>query len=304
MQYQRLGRTELLLSRLMLGGAAFGQQYGPVDKPSARQTLALAAEAGINFIDTSAYYGEGRSEELLGELLREFPREVFHIGTKAGRLGRDRFDFSATGMRRCLEWSLKRLRRDSVDLLLAHDIEYATDPEQIFTETAEALHQFKKEGLCRNVGMSCYPLGLLSEAIRRCQLDVVITYCHYTLQNDRAISELLPMAAAHGVGILNASPLAMGLLTSGGPPSWHPADAAIKAACFEAAEECSARNISISRLAMSFCTTAPALPFTITGTARVDELQQNLEWYDAPETDPALYAPTQAILAPVHNRIW
>ena len=90
------------------------------------------------------------------------------------------FDFTPEGMRKCFEGSLKRLRTDRVEILLAHDIEFADDYEYVFTETAGVLHELKKEGKARFIGMSCYPLGLLKQAIERCELDVVISYCHFT----------------------------------------------------------------------------------------------------------------------------
>src|SRR5205085_5973326 len=107
-----------------------------------------------------------------------------------------------------------------VDILLAHDIEFAADYESVFTETASVLHQLKKEGKARFVGMSCYPLGLLRRAIERCELDVVISYAHCNLYNTRLLTELLPAAEARGVGVINASPLALGLLTNHGPQPW------------------------------------------------------------------------------------
>src|SRR5438034_1321689 len=83
-------------------------------------------------------------------------------------------------------------------------------------ETVGTLQRLKKEGKARFIGVSCYPLGLLRRAIERCELDVVISYCHYTLQNTRLVTELLPVAEVRGVGVLNASPLSMGLLTNQG----------------------------------------------------------------------------------------
>ncbi len=242
MNYQELGRTGLRVSRLSLGGAQFGQQYGPLSVPQAADVVGAAIDAGVSLIDTSAFYGIGTSEAILGEVLAGGLRERVSICTKAGRLDRDKFDFSAKGMRDCFERSLRRLRTDRVEILLAHDIEYADDFERVFDETAEILHKLKAEGKCRFIGMSCLPLGLLAQAIERCNLDVVISYCHFNMQDATLLTELIPIANRHGVGVLNASPLSMGLLTNQGPQPWHPAADAIKTACRSAAEFCRSKG--------------------------------------------------------------
>jgi len=303
MKHQELGRTGLRVSQLSLGGAQFGQQYGPLSVPQAADVVGAAVDAGVNLIDTSAFYGSGTSETILGEVLAGGFREKVAICTKAGRLDRAEFDFSAKGMRDCFEGSLRRLRTDRVEILLAHDIEYADDFERVFDETAEVLHRLKAEGKCRFVGMSCLPLGLLAQAIGRCNLDVVISYCHFNLQDTTLLTELMPVAEKHGVGVLNASPLSMGLLTNGGPQPWHPAGEEIKAACRRAAEFCRSRGADISFLGMQFCSAEGAIPSTISGAATRAELETNLRAL-ASVPDPELLAGVRAILDPVRNRTW
>jgi L-galactose dehydrogenase len=303
MQYRDLGRTGLKVSVISQGGAAIGQQYGPVTAAEVGDCVHAAIDAGVNLIDTSAYYGQGRSEELLGEVLQDGWREKVHICTKAGRLDSDVFDFTPAGMRACLEGSLKRLRTDHVEILLAHDIEFADEAERVFDETARVLHDLKREGKCRFVGVSCYPLGLLRQAIERCQLDVVISYCHFSLQNTRLLTELLPVAVRYGVGLLNASPLSMGLLTNQGPPPWHPAPEPIRAACRRAADLCRERGADVSFLGMQFCLAEGRIPSTITGTAKRSELEVNLRALREP-IDRGLLADVQAVLAPVKDQTW
>jgi L-galactose dehydrogenase len=303
MQYRPLGRTGLEVSVLSQGGAAIGQQYGPVAVSEVADCVHAAIDAGVNLIDTSAYYGKGRSEEILGEILEDGWRKKVYLCTKAGRLDRAAFDFTPAGMRACFEGSLRRLRADSVDILLAHDIEFADDYDRVFTETADVLYQLKKEGKARFVGMSCYPLGLLKQAIERCDLDVVISYAHYTLQNTRLVTELLPVAEARGVGVLNASPLSLGLLTNQGPPPWHPAPPEVKDACRRAAELCRERGADVALLGMQFCLNHPRIPSTITGTAKRAELEVNLRALREPP-DPDLLADVMKVLDPVRDRVW
>jgi len=301
--FRKLGRTGLDVSAMSLGGAAIGQQYGPVSIAEAGACVHRAIDAGVNLIDTSAFYGLGKSEEILGEVLQGGWRERVHICTKAGRLDRDKFDFSPQGMRDCLEGSLKRLRTDRVEILLAHDIEFAEDCERLFDETARVLHDLKREGKCRFIGMSCLPLGLLRRAIEKCELDVVISYCHFTLQDSTLLTEFLPVAKKHGVGVLNASPLSMGLLTDQGPPPWHPAPEAIRAACNLAAEHCRSRGADIAKLGMQFCFGEGRIPSTITGTAKAAEFDANFKAMQEP-IDEVLLAEVLAILAPVANQTW
>lgn len=303
MQTRPLGRTGLNVSALSFGGAAVGQQYGPVSHAEVSETINLAADAGINLIDTSAFYGMGKSEEILGEVLTPALREKFMICTKAGRLERAKFDFTAAGMRACFEGSLKRLKTDHVDILLAHDIEFADNYEQVMTETADVLHQLKREGKCRFIGMSGYPLGLLRQVIERCHLDVIISYCHFHLQDQSLVTDLLPICDKFGVGVLNASPLAMGLHTLQGPPPWHPAGEEIKDACRKAAQLCQSRGRNISELGMQFCLSESRIPSTITGTAKRDELAINLRTLNT-SPDPDLLRDVLAILEPVRNRTW
>ncbi len=302
MKYQELGRTGLRVSQLSLGGAQFGQQYGPLSVPQAAEVVHAAIDAGVNLIDTSAFYGLGASETILGEVLAGGWREKVSICTKAGRLDRDRFDFTAAGMRECFEDSLRRLRTDRVEILLAHDIEFADDFERVFDETAGVLNDLKREGKCRFIGMSCLPLGLLAKAIERCDLDVVVSYCHFHLQDQTLHSELMPVAAARGVGVLNASPLSMGLLTNQGPQPWHPAGEEIQAACREAAEYCRSHGADISFLGMQFCLNSN-VPSTVSGAATRAELETNLRAL-ATRPDPELLSGVLAILEPVLDRTW
>jgi L-galactose dehydrogenase len=303
MQYRELGRTGLSVSVLSLGGAALGQMYGQLGPGEAAACVRRAHDAGINCIDTSPYYGLTRSESVLGEILQSSLRHKIYLCTKAGRNGFADFDFSPAAIERSLDASLQRLRTDYVDLLIAHDIEFATDFEQVFTETAATLQKLKQVGKCRFIGMSGYPLGVLRRAIERCPLDVVISYAHFTLQNQRLLAELMPAAERLGVGVLNASPLCLGLLTEGGPPDWHPAPPTLRIAAREAARLCQQRGVDIAFLGMQFCCSESRIASTITGTAKAAELEMNLKALETP-IDPALVLDVQAVLAPVRNLSW
>jgi L-galactose dehydrogenase len=303
MEQRALGTTGLSVSVLGQGGAAFGQQFGPVSAREAADTVRAAIDAGVNLIDTAAYYGKGTSEEFLGRALEGGWRDRVHICTKACRLDTAVFDFTPEGTRKCFEASLKRLRTDRVEILLAHDIEFADDYEYVFNETYHTLRQLKKEGKARFIGMSCYPLGLLRRAIERCDLDVVISYAHCNLFNTRLLSELMPVAEARGVGVMNASPLAMGLLTNQGPQPWFSGRTEIVEACRRAADLCRSRGADISFLGMQFAYAQKRIPCTLTGAARTSELETNLRAMTAP-LDEALLADVMAVLDPIRDQTW
>jgi L-galactose dehydrogenase len=303
MEHRPLGKTGLSVSILGQGGAAFGQQFGPVSAQEAADTVHAAIDAGVNLIDTSAYYGKGTSEEFLGRALEGGWRERVNVCTKACRLDTAAFDFTPAGTRACVEASLRRLRTDRVEILLAHDIEFADDYEYVFNETYHTLRQLKAEGKTRFIGMSCYPLGLLKRAVERCDLDVVISYAHYNLFNTLLLTEFLPAAEARGVGVMNASPLAMGLLTNQGPQPWFSGREEIVTACRTAAELCRSRGADISFLGMQFAYAQKRIPCTLTGAARPSELEVNLRAITAP-IDEALLADVMAVLEPVRDRTW
>ncbi len=306
MQYRELGRTGLKVSALSQGSAAFGEQYGKLSQAEVELCVRAGIDAGVNLFDTSAYYGKGLAETRLGEVLGEIQggwRDKVYICTKAGRHDVIDFDFTPAGMQHCFEGSLRRLKTDAVDILLAHDIEFANDFEAVFTDTADCLHKLKRQGKCRFIGMSCLPLGLLQRAIERCDLDVVVSYGHYTLQNQRLLTELMPVADRHGVGVFNASPLCLGLLTNPGPPPWHPASAELKTAARQAAEVCKQHGKDISFLGMQFCANQDRIPSTITGASTAHELHLNMTAFTTP-IDPQLLQQVQAVFAPVMNETW
>jgi L-galactose dehydrogenase len=303
MELRELGRTGLKVSPLGFGGAPLGGMYGSLDEADAIASLRHAIDAGINLVDTSPYYGPLHSEALLGEALRDGWRQRVLLATKAGRIDRAVFDFSASAIIRSMDDSLRRLQTDYVDIFQAHDIEFADDLDKVFTETAEALHRLKGQGKCRFVGMTGLPLVVLKRAIEACDLDVIISYCHFTLLDTTLLSDLLPVAERRGVGIINASPLSMGLLTAEGPPEWHPADAEIQAAARAAAKLCRERGADLSTLALAWVLREKRLATTLVGMKRSSEVDDNLKAMQA-KVDEGLLAEVEKLLAPVKDRTW
>lgn len=303
MIYRTLGRTGLSVSAVSLGGVAFGDMYGPLGSGTADACVRRAIELGVNLIDTSPYYGATKSEAVLGPILADGLRDRVILCSKAGRNGLADFDFTTHAMRASVEASLQRLHTDHLDILIAHDIEFAEDYEAVFTETANVLHELKRAGKARFIGMSGLPLGILQQAIERCSLDVVISYTHFTLQNNRLLTHLLPTAQAHGVGVLNASPLCMGLLSDHGPQPWHPAPNSLKEAAKQAADLCRKRGASLAFLGMQYCYQETGIASTISGAAQASEIDAAVQALSTP-IDVELLRDVQALFAPVQNISW
>ena len=188
--------------------------FGTADESMAIKSVNDAIAAGINFFDSSPYYGGGLAERRLGEALRG-KRDSVIVGTKAGRYGFDDFDFSPKRIRDGVHASLDLLQTDYVDILQLHDIEFV-ELGGVFADSYAELVRLRDEGKCRFVGMSGYPLHTIRRAINETDLDVVLNYAHFTLLNTELTDGLLPTADANGTAVINAAAVALGLLTPGG----------------------------------------------------------------------------------------
>ncbi|MCM3748714.1 aldo/keto reductase [Paenibacillus pasadenensis] len=301
MKYRKLGRTGLDVSVLSFGASSLGSVFRQTDDKEAIMTVHAAVDSGINLIDVSPYYGLTKAETVLGKALQEIPRDKFLLSTKAGRYGADDFDFSAQKIRSSVEESLARLHTDYLDILFLHDIEFV--PAQIIIEEAvPTLHKLQQEGKIRFTGICGLPLELFEFMLPKVDVDAIISYCHYSL-NDTSLLNLLPLLESKGTGLVNASPLSMGLLGTRGAPDWHPASGRLKAACLEAAKLCEAAGEDIAKLAVQFSTSNERIPTTLVSTANPSNIVKNALWVDEP-MDKRLLAAVQEKLAPVMNETW
>src|SRR5437016_12720382 len=123
MKYRELGRTGLKLSVVSYGAASIGNEYGNLDEAQGIRSLHVALDGGVNFIDTSPYYGRTLSEKVLGKAFKEIPRDRFVLGTKCGRYDVDNCDFSAERVTRSGDDSLKRMGPDYLNTIQCRDSE-------------------------------------------------------------------------------------------------------------------------------------------------------------------------------------
>lgn len=296
-----LGHTGMTVPILGFGAATLGGSYGPIALGEAERAVRTALDAGMNFFDTSPYYGRTESERALGHCLRGVARNRYIMATKVGRYGDQEFDFTAARVIASVDESLTRLGTDHLDLLQCHDIEFWS-LQRIIDETLPALQRLKQSGKVRAIGITGYPLKIFRTVLAQAKVDCILSYCHHTLLDDTLAAEA-PWLQQQGVAILNASPLSMGLLSSKGPPPWHPAPEGMKAACRAAATLCAARGADLGRIALQYSLSMPGLASTFVGVGSVAELQANVAALSAP-VDTALLGEIKALLAPWHNQTW
>jgi L-galactose dehydrogenase len=301
MEYRKLGQTDLNLSVVGFGTATLGNIFGDIDAGEAIRAVHFAIDSGINFFDSSPYYGTTLSETRLGEALAG-RRERVILATKCGRYGFDDFDFSAKRVIASIDESLLRLHTDYIDLFQIHDVEFG-DVQQVIHETLPALRQLQQQGKARYIGVTGYPPRLLRRIAEATPVDSILTYCHYNLLNTDMDGVLTAFARERGIGLINASGLCMGLLTEDGPPAWHPAPKQVRNAAKEAAEFCRLHGANLPEVALRFCLDHPYVSSTLIGMATTSQVETGLKLLQI-STDQALLAQVNAILAPVFNYVW
>lgn len=298
MQTRPLGRTGLNLPILSFGASSLGQEFRSVKLDEALSSVRVALECGLNFIDTSPFYGRGMSEVLLGVALRGIPRERYLLGTKLGRYDAAHFDFSANRVVESVDVSLHRMGVEYLDICLCHDIEFV-EMSQIVEETLPALRKVQQQGKVRFVGVSGYPMKMFRYVLDRTDLDVILSYNHFTLQNTM-LGDLVPYLKSKGVGIMNAAPFSARLLTNDALPKWHKATPFVRETARRAAEHCARRGSDIAKLAVQFSIRPPDISTCVTGSANPGRVREWAKWADEP-LDEQLLTEVLDILRPIHN---
>jgi L-galactose dehydrogenase len=301
MHYRQLGQTGLHVPVLSYGGSGLGDFLGRSDEPEALRSVRVALDLGMNFLDTSPYYGASKAETVLGKALNGIPRDQYILATKVGQYGEGIFDFSAARVTRGFDESCARLGVEYVDLLQCHDIEFA-DLNQIVNETLPALVKLRDAGRIGHIGITGLPLKIFPGVLDRVGpgvVETILSFCRYEL-NDTALDSLIPYLKQKGVGIINASPVGMGLLTEAGVPSWHPAPPAMIAGARRAVEYCKSVGADITKLAVQFCVAHPAIATTFVGSARPEIVRKNLAAIEEP-IDFELMAKVLEVLKPIKN---
>ena len=307
MEYRELGKTGLRLSALGFGASSLGGVFHSLREEDGIRAVFAAIEGGINFIDVSPYYGYYKAEQVLGKALRQIPRDRFILSTKVGRYGQDgvnSWDYSAKRARESVYESMERLGVDRIDLINIHDIEFA-DLRQVCEETLPALVALREEGVVGHVGITDLQLENLQYVVEHVPagtVESVLNFCHYCLCDDKLI-DFLDFFEARGIGVINASPLSMGLLSGRGAPDWHPAPQPLRDACRQAASHCTAAGYPIERLAMEYSVREPRIASTLFSTTRAENVRANLG-YAAGAPDCTLLREVREILGDAFRLSW
>ncbi len=307
MDYRELGRTGLKLSKIGYGASSLGAVFHDFDKARGLESVFTAIDQGINFIDVSPYYGHYKAETVLGEALRQIPRDKFILSTKVGRYGENgvnSWDYSAERVCRSVYESMERLGIDYIDLINVHDIEFA-DLRQIVSETIPALVELRDKGVVGHVGITDLQLENLKWVIENSpegSVESVLNFCHYCLNDDKLV-DFLDFFESRGIGVISASPFSMGLLTERGAPEWHPAPKPLMDACRKAAEHCKAKGYPIEKLAMQYSLSNDRISSTLFSTTRPENLLKNLQYISEP-IDSQLLAEVQEIIGDQKRVSW
>lgn len=299
METRVLGKTGLELPVVSFGASSLGQEFRQVRLEEAMSSVHVALECGMNFMDTSPFYGRGMSEVLLGVALRDVPRDSYNLCTKLGRYDLTHFDFSAKRVRESVDVSLHRLGTDHLDIILCHDVEFVP-MQQIVDETIPELRKIQQQGKVRFIGISGYPQKMFRFICDQIDVDCVLSYNQYTLQNTRFLDESVPYLKEKGVGIMNAGPFSARLLTNAPLPEWLKEPQEVKDAARAAAALCEEHGVDIAKLALQFSIAHTDMTTTVAGSANPDNIRKWAEWAAEP-LDLDLLAKVQKVFEPVMN---
>lgn len=274
------------VSNLSFGASSLGGVFHNIREAEGIEAVFTAIEKGMNFIDVSPYYGHYKAETVLGKALKDIPRDKYILSTKVGRYGKDgvnTWDYSAQRATESVYESMERLHIDYIDLINVHDIEFA-DLNQIVNETLPALVALREKGVVGHVGITDLQLENLQWVIDHSPagtVESVLNFCHHCLNDDKLV-DYLDYFEERGIGVINASPLSMGLLSQRGVPHWHPAPQSLVEACQKAVQHCLAKNYPIEKLAIQYSVSNPRIATTLFSSANPQNVIKNIEYAEEP----------------------
>jgi D-threo-aldose 1-dehydrogenase len=305
-----LGPNGPVVSRLGLGASVIGGLFAPVSDADGQAVVREALELGIRYVDTAPLSGLGDSERRVGEALAGRSRATFTVSTKVGRLLRERpaipealpegmwhvrgalapvLDYSRDGTRRSLLESLERLGLDRVDVAYVHDPDDHLD--QAIAEALPALANLRDEGLVGAIGAGTTDPAVLARIVREVRPDCVLLAGRYTLLDQSALDDLLPLCEREGVAVVAGGVLNSGVLADPAPGArfdYVEAPAPVLERARRAADICAAFGMPLAAAAFQFAAAHPAVVSVLTGVRSVPELRDNVAHFDC-ELPPRLW---------------
>ena len=274
---RRLGRTELMVPAVSLGGVGVGGLATRVEEDEAIEGVRYAVEQGIDYIDTSPFYEE--SERRIGIAIKDYPREKLILSTKTGTHPDRKQDYSWDGTMWTVENSLKLLHTDYIDLLLVHD---PVDIEPVFAPRGalEALEHLHDQGVIKNIGLGQRRHDFHKRAIESGRFDSILTFNDYHPLHTSAADWLLPLAKQHDVGVLNGAAMAHGLLTNDDPAIVnaslvYPRPDYQVAVARRLYKFCQENDVPMLAVVFQFCMRQAMIDCTLTGAKNIAEIDAN-----------------------------
>lgn len=309
---RRIGKTEIEVSTLSVGGTGFGNLYDVISDEQSTEVVKTAIDAGLNYFDTAPLYGQGLSESRLGNALQNVPRDSFFVSSKVGwRLkplaagegpsdlfpesskAKIEMDYSAQGIKDSIESSLERLQLEHIDILLMHDPDEGQSTEtgeafeKKYSHLAEAmenaypiLSDMRDKGLVKAIGLGMNQWQMLAEFAEAGQFDCFLLAGRYTLLEQSPLPEFLPMCQEKGISIIIGGPFNSGILATGATADTHynyhepPQKVAQKVKGMEAMSI--RHGITLQAAALQFPLAHSAVAAVIPGMKSVEEVKQNL----------------------------
>lgn len=309
---RKFGRSGLDVTAFAFGTAPVGNIFNEIDEATSDAMFQTAWDAGVRFYDTAPMYGHGLSELRTGQSLRWKNRNDFVLATKVGRILRParrdtinfapwvnaapftmEFDYSYDGTLRSIEDSLQRMALERIDIAFIHDIDVFTrgkDQPEVFKQAMDgcykALERLRDEKVVKAIGVGVNEWQVCHEALKQRDFDAFLLAGRYTLLEQDALDEFLPLCEARGAAVLVGGGFNSGILATGAKPGAKynyapaPADILTKVAAIEAV--CAEFNVPLPAAALQFVVAHPAVPSFCAGTRNVDQLRQNLSWFSHP----------------------
>jgi D-threo-aldose 1-dehydrogenase len=301
----KLGSTNVDVTTFGFGAAGIGNLYAEVSDADVEAALQAAWDAGVRYFDTAPHYGLGLSERRIGKFLAGIPRDSYVVSTKVGRLlepsdgtgldldngfavpanQRRVWDFSADGIRRSVESSLERLGLDRVDVLLLHD------PDEHWAQAAgegfPALAELRSQGAVGAVGVGMNQWQMPARFIRETSIDVVMLAGRYTLLEQSAAGEFLPLCVEHGVSVLAAGVFNSGLLArpkvaDDAKYNYEPAPRELVVRAQRIAAVCERHGATLPQAAVQFVLRHPSVASVVLGVKSAEQAVRNAELFAAP----------------------
>lgn len=307
MVYRELGKTGMKVSNISFGASSLGGVFHSLKEENGIAAVHTAVDKGINFIDVSPYYGHNKAEIVLGKALQNIERSRYYLSTKVGRYGKNGinlWDYTACRSVESVYESMERLHVDYIDLINVHDIEFA-DLEMICNETLPALTELRQKGVVKHIGITNLNLRHFKYVIDHIPdgvVESILSFCHYCL-NDNSLVDYIDYFESKKIGVINASPYSMGLLTDRGIPDWHPAPAPLVRLSRKAVEYCKSKGRSIEQLAVSYAVQNPRITTTLFSTTSSENVLNTIQYTDI-LLDMELLKEVQKIFEPGFRDTW